>query len=338
MSLLYVTLDRYSKYSVYSPVGPDNNGGGMGEKTLAAAEVWKSLYPMSVSQELIEGFDILVVEPLWFRIRGGNGSLTIPDLEKSVEQYENYLASIKVLYTSETSLMKIPATYRNRIIEASNIVTHNCLFQRDQFRSMGITTEPLCDIVTPDFFYYPDHKKELSIVALGRISTDKNSQVVADVFKGLEGKGIKRIYIGSSDLWGMDNQEDAKIEEEIAEWSDELYRNIPHIRIGRILSKSTYGMFDSFHDCSATSNQQALMAGILCFYGLHGLWRERPGVHGLEGAEAFIEAIEKHSEGFTKIPSNEAINRIEQYAMSQFSPLVFEEQWGRIIQKCKKNY
>ena len=232
-------------------------------------------------------------------------------------------------------MMKLPPIYRRRIVEASDVVTSNCQFQRNQFMAMGILTEPLCDIVPTDFYYTPRVQKRLAVVALGRISTDKNSQSIVDIFKALAGTGIERVYIGSANLWGFQVDEDAAIEHAIEDNCDQFHKNVPHPRVGRVLSEMAYGIFDSYHDCSSTSNQQALMSGIQCFYGQHGLWRERLGIHNHETPDDFVESLKRHSDDFKAKPSAPTRQRIEKWAKARWSPEVFLCQWRAILQKCE---
>ena len=331
MSLLYLTLDRYSKYDQFLPITPSNSGGGMGEKTIWAVNTLSSQYSVRVSQDIEPDHEIVVVEPLWFRIRGGMNNLTTPPLEESVDSFEKNNAQLKIVYTSETSLMKLPPEYRRAIIASADVITSNCDFQKNQFNMMDIPSQLLCDIAPEHLYYNPLVPKRLSVVALGRISTTKNSQKVLDIFRALEGTGIERVYIGSANLWGDESRIDKHLEQEIKRYSDKFYRNIPHIMVGKILSNIAFAIFDTFHDCCSTSNLQALMSGILCFYGVHGLWNERPGVHGLETVNSFVEAMDSHSDGFTQVPDKDTRAEIESWALDNCSTFAFEKQWEGVI-------
>lgn len=336
MSLLYLTLDRYIDYDQFKPVSRTNNGGGMGAKTASAVNAWSRFYPVKASQEIEDGHDILVVEPLWFRLRGGMGRLTTPDIEEAINAYKANDASIKIVYTSETSLMKLNASQRDEIVNHADCVTANCLFQQKQFEMFGITTQYLSDNTPEELYYFPSARKTLSVVAMGRISTAKNSQKVADIFKALAGKGIERVYIGSASLWGDAAQEDAMIEKDIMANCDRFHYNIPGIQVGRILSEMACGIFDPFHDCSSTSNSQALMAGILCFYGLHGLWKERPGVHNLDSVSEFVDAIERCTDGFKKPPAQPTRKQIEDWAINDCGNNSFLRQWEGVLKHARK--
>ena len=153
MSLLYLTLNRYIDYDQFQPVSQTNNGGGMGGKTASAVNAWSRFYPVKASQQIENGHNILVVEPLWFRLRGGMGHLSAPNIDRAIEAYKANDAPIKIVYTSETSLIKLNAAQRYEIVKNSDCITANCLFQQKQFEMLGIPTQYLCDN-TPEELYY----------------------------------------------------------------------------------------------------------------------------------------------------------------------------------------
>ena len=126
------------------------------------------------------------------------------------------------------------------------------------------------------------------------------------------------------------------IEKEIMANCDTFHYNVPQIQVGRILSEMAYGIFDPFHDCSSTSNSQACMEGIFNFYGLHGLWKERPGVHNLDSVSDFVDAIEQSSDGFKKIPPQKVRKDIEDWAINDCGNDAFLSQWEGILRNVRK--
>ena len=334
MSLLYLTLDRYSKYDPIAPISLSNPGGGMGPKTLSAIDVWRGFYDVQASEDINVGADILVVEPLWFLLRGDGNNLVEPDVEDAIDQYKSHPARIKILYTSELALLKLGRGHLGQIVDASTVVTTNCEFQRKLFDMYDILTMPLCD-VTDGSYFDSDSLKRLSVMGMGRISHEKNSQKVVEIFKRLEGK-IERVYFGSASLWGFSKDNDLPIESELKSHCDTIFSNVPQTTVVRELAGVSLAIFDTFHDCCSTSNLQALASGCLCFYGHHGLWKERPGIHGLETIDDFVEAIEEATDQFTCLPDNGLRIKAEEWAINNTSSNCFINEWQDIIKHANK--
>ena len=105
---------------------------GISDKTAAVLKAWRRFYRVGVSERITDypAANILVVEPLWFKLRGGlHDELRAPDIEEAVREYEQYDAEFKILYLSEFSFLKIPSVYRQRILDALTVATSNCAFQ-----------------------------------------------------------------------------------------------------------------------------------------------------------------------------------------------------------------
>ena len=334
MNIYYVTVDRYSHFIPNLKPSEKHPGGGMGPKTLNALETWRRYYDVAVGQDIFayQDVDVLVVEPLWFRLRGKFGDLEAPDMEEAVSEYESHPAGKKVLYQSEFTMMKIPKHYRDRIVDASSVVTSNCEYQRQMYEMLGIETVRLCDPQSEDIYHHPDVPKKLSILAMSRISTQKNSKKVVEVFKALEGYPIERVYAGGASLWGYARKQDKELESEIRKNCDVFHHNLTQIPLGKTLATTGCAMFDVFHDCCASSNLQALMAGCYCFYGLHGLWKERPGVYDLDMPSDYVQAIAKATNDFTTPPDNKHRVKAETWALQDSSCEQFLRDWEGVLQ------
>ena len=319
--IFYLTVGRYHEYNPTLPPGEDNPGGGISDKTAAVLKAWRRFYRVGVSERIADypTANILVVEPLWFKLRGGlHDELQAPDMEEAVREYEQYDAEFKILYLSEFSFLKIPSVYRQRILDASIVVTSNCAFQQQFFAQLGIETKQLCDPVDVPFNIQLAPEKTVAVCALGRISTVKNSGKVIEIFQALKDLPIETVYIGDAALWGESAGEDKILEAEMRFVADKYYSNQPLTSLLKLLSGYSCAIFDSFHDSCSASNLAALMMGVRCFYGLHGCWRERPGVHQLDSAENFVDALKRETEDFSTIPKSDAAWAVERYSLDAF--------------------
>ena len=321
MDIFYLTVGRYHQYNPKLPPGKGNPGGGISDKTVAVLKAWRRFYQVGVSERIADypNASILVVEPLWFKLRGGlHNHLQAPDMEEAVREYEEYDAEFKILYLSEFSFLKIPPVYRKRILAAATVVTSNCAFQRQFFAQLGIETKQLCDPVDVPVNIQSTLEKTMAVCALGRISTVKNSGKVIEIFQALKDLPVETVYIGDAALWGESAEEDKILEVEMRCVADKYYKNQPFASLLKLLGGYSCAIFDSFHDSCSASNLAALMMDVRCFYGLHSCWRERPGVHQLDSVENFVDALKRETADFSKIPKGDAAWAVERYSLDAF--------------------
>ena len=333
MNIFYLTVDRYHEANLDEPPGIKNPGGGIVGKTHYVLDAWRKFYDVGVGENIEESYDteILVVEPLWFRMRGGLADeITTPDLEESVMAYEQHPARTKILYCSELAFVKFPEVFRNRIIDASSAVTTNCPFQKKLFHMFGIESVQLCDPIDESIFCN-DTPKTLSVCAMGKIASFKNSHKIIDIFERLkEYPSIQTVYIGDATLWGDTPWRDEGLQNRMESVSDVYYPNLPDKLLSQALSPIACGIMDTFHDSCAASNIIMCMKSILCFYGLHGAWTGRPGVGGLDTVDDFVYAISDATEGFTAVPDVRHGDEGRQWAMENYSKSQFLEDWAEV--------
>ena len=333
MHIFYLTVDRYHQYRNDIPPGEKNPGGGISDKTICVLDAWKKFYEVGVGEDITESCDceMLVVEPLWFRLRGGLlGLLKEPDLEEAVEAYENHPAKVKVVYTSEFGFIKIPKFFRDRIIQASSVVTTNCEYQRGLFQMLGIESVHLCDPVD-DTVFFNDVPKTLSVVAMGKISPHKNSPKVIEIFKALGAyPEIQRVYIGGSSLWGNASVSEKRLDKQMMSSVDVYYPNLGLRTLSDTLAPMACGIMDTIHDSCSASFIGKSMNGILIFYGLHGAWEGRPGIGPLDTVQDFVDAIGQATSDFSEIPDNSYAETARKWAMENYSQAAFLDDWSRV--------
>ena len=332
MKIIYGMPDRFNKYRLDLPVSKENPGGGISTKARRVFQAWHEWYDdvemLERWWEIQDEAAYLVVDPLSFSFA--------ENLEEAVRHYEIHPAKFKILYGSELSILQIPQRYRDRFFEASTLITTCCRFQESIFHAIGAKSLRFCDPVPEDVFYNPGHQKELSVVVCGSISDCKQSYKVIEIFKALKGK-IKCIYVGGADLWGDTIADADRMESELRQVSDKFYHNVPQPTVAKIFARASCGIFDTAHETCSESNQEFLMAGGRCYYGLHGLWNERPGIHRLDDPMSFVDAIRSETAGFTQVPSQEKREASENWALENCSYTTFIAQWKEIVRRCRMN-
>lgn len=325
MKLHYLIPDRFGKYDLDKRPSADHPGGGLATKARRAIEAWNLFYDAEATEELYPYLTTVIVDPSWFRWRGDS-----KEIEDCVLEYERHPATTKILYSTEISLLEIDVSLRNRIVEASSVVTTPCEWLRSMYQTQNIESVHLCDPVPEEVFYNPNSAKTVSVVGMSRISTEKNSEMVLEVFKQLEGKQIERIYIGSADLWGSKDKIDSDLEHQIRNNCDTFHRNLSQPELAKKLESIGCGIFDTYHETGSESNLEASMAGVISFYGTHGLWDERPGIKGLYTVDGFVEAIAQETNNFRRPPLKSHRQKAEQWALDNCSYDQFLTEWKEV--------
>lgn len=332
MKIHYLIPDRFGLFNLELPPSMKNKGGGASAKVQRVIEALGQYYEVVVTDSMPdEKADCILTDPIWFRFQEFHS----PEyLYKMVEIYENYPARLKILCSTELALLELPYEARERIVQASSVVSTPCKWLSGLYNVHGITNVRLCDPV-PSIFYNPNEKKTVSVVGMSLISSIKNSERILEIFKALEGKSIKRIYIGSADLWGEPNRYSIALEDAIRSNCDTFYRNLHQRGVATELMNVGAGIFDTYHDTGSESNLEALMSGVVGLYGSHGLWAERPGVHGLETADDFVDSLAELTDGFTKPPPKEKRIESEDWALQNCSYDHFLMEWRDLLAHVK---
>ncbi|MDE0315362.1 MAG: hypothetical protein OXM61_10700 [Candidatus Poribacteria bacterium] len=331
MKIIYGIPDRFGKYDLETSVSESNPGGGISTKAQRVYEAWNEWYD---DVEMVEKWWELTQYPASYLVIDPLSFVFAPNVEAVIEVYEQHPAHFKILYGSELSILEIPYDLRQRIVDASTFVTTCCKFQEDIFHAINIKSTRFADPVPENVFYNPKHKKELSVVACGSISDCKQSYKTIEIFKALEGK-MKRIYVGGADLWGDTSQENLRLESEMRHVVEEFYYNVPQSKVAKIFAQAACGIFDTAHETYSESNAEFLMAGGRAYYGLHQLWRERPGVYGLTDPLSFVNAISSETQEFKQVPADEKREASETWALKNCSYTAFMAQWKEIIRQCQ---
>lgn len=326
--VLYVIPERFSASRLDLQVSVSNPGGGVSTKVQRVYEILSRYYEVIFTTSLsrYDAGDIIFLDPLAVRMTDNP--------ETVVSQYEHHQAKLKILNCTEQSIMEISEDFRARLYRASMVTTSCCDFQENQLLCMGYPTVRLCDPIPP-VFYNPTATKELGVVALGQISYDKNIPMLIELFNLLQGKGIKTVYIGSASLWGQNSVDNRLLEKQLLKVTNEFYPNVPQYMVARLLGQYSCAVFLADHETYSESNAEALMASVLCFYGLHELWTERPGVHGLDTPLDFLHAIGCKTQDFKKSPSYVYGRKSVDWALANCSYETFLKQWEGVVSYAK---
>ena len=157
-----------------------------------------------------------------------------------------------------------------------------------------------------------------------------------EIFRALKAHPIQTVYIGGAALWGDARWQDKAIEREMRVVVDEFHGSLAQVPLSRAIASMACGLFDSFHDSCSASNLEALMGGVRCFYGLHGCWEHRPGVHGLNTVQEFVDALAQETDGFTRGPDENHAAAARAWALENYSQHRFLDDWMGVLQYANR--
>ena len=248
--------------------GEHNPNGGVCSKAFHFA---RAMPHAKVITDIEQAGDICFAEVLWF--------LEFADatcLEPRIEQWEK-LDSFKIIANSDLALFRMPGHFRDRLIDASDLVITTSAYGQQLFEAFTDKAVLLYDPIDIDMFV--PLKKEREIYSIGQINLEKNVQMIIDIFsqipKELE---LIKTYIGSGALWGQSTDIGLILEGGLHNSCDYLETQLSQTeipeRIGRIWGYAG----DTRYDMACFGMMEAMLVGCWLFTGRHLMYDERPGL------------------------------------------------------------
>ena len=309
-----------------------NSGGGMMPNIDARRRALESMYEVNVTSDLMKlTSDFCLIESLWFVPEW------LPDLEEAevrsrfASRVDDLmeLPSKKLLTCTEMNILRVPWWLRAKFMHYFTGIVVNTRYLWNLCRGVGVTPIGyLSDAIDP--YLFRPGEKSMSVIACGGLKHIKNPYTLFEVFERLEGK-VDRIYIGNAAIWSHEKlEEDAVLEKQVRACTDRWIENASYIRTAYECAHAAICINDTWHDVSSRTNQEMLMSGVVSVGGVHPLFRERIGVHGLKSVDEFVTAIESLTDGFTKLPVS-ASKKSREFALRSFSDQVFLNQFNEIV-------
>ena len=108
----------------------------------------------------------------------------------------------KHLICSEMEVLRWRGALRKKITDAMSSVFTTCDYQSQLLRAVGVQSECLPEPIN-EFLFYPTAKRPNQIVAIGAANHVKNTRMLIDFYRALEGSGYHRVYIGGPKSVGV---------------------------------------------------------------------------------------------------------------------------------------
>ena len=255
------------KGDITKPGGINNPSGGVTSKIYHLRE---ALPNIEIFSDFWDPGEVAIVEALWFDEQGEE------TMQQRIRDYRKSTA-FKILWLSDVSPLRWKGEYREQIFDCTNIICTLSDYSQQLMEAYTDKTTILYDPIDIDMFV--PAKKERTIFATGQISIEKNIQTLAKIFGAVPPEAaLKKIYIGSRTLWGMDHHEDTSIELEnrLRDATDVIESRLPRTEIAKRMAPLWGYVGDTFYDFSSYSMMEAMLCGCWLFTGRHLMYDERP--------------------------------------------------------------
>ena len=297
----------------FAHLSPKHNG-GMHTKVDRVRRAVGELYEVHVISDLSSlRSDFVLIEPLYFRMSGIS----------ALDGLRSHPAT-KILYCSETEVLRWTGRFRKELLEICDVVTCNCDYQASLSTAVGIQNPyRLIDPIPEDEFQ--PLTKQMQVVAMGRISEIKGSAFVAELFRLLADTPIETVYVGGSKLWGEAAAGDLVLEAEIRDYTDIFYENVLPRYVPEAIGAASFFVGSTIYDVFSSCHAEALMSGCISIGGEHPIYVERPGFT-VKTAEATVDVIGELTNGFKEMPDQKQGQAARRWAEQHLSFDCFKGQ------------
>ena len=269
-------------YDASRGMSTENPGGGVSVKI---ENLVRAVPSIQIITDISDAGNILLVEPLWF-------TAGKDDFEARVDAYTAY-DGFKMLWTSDFTFTRWTGSEREAIFDATDVVAGNSPYMRD---ILSVYAEDKTAYLTDPFDVRQidiSKKRERAIYGNSQIIVEKGIAEIIAIYEGLEGSGLQRQFIGSTDNWGIEiNPETSRmLDMRLTQVCEKRVRHASRSDVAKLASLAWLGLFFAGYETFGYAMIEALAGGCWVFCGTHLAYRGRP-VHVCSSPEYAINAIE----------------------------------------------
>ena len=316
--MLYLTVPFSLNFSAHTTPSYTRQVNGMSTKTNAVKHALNCEVISDVHVLETLTIDDLLIEPLIFK-----NYRTDEDFANCIDILENWKGR-KVLLCSEMEPFRWTGKRAWQILETVDTVLASCRYQAKLLEAINVPVEKIVYEPVNEKLFYPARKEDW-VVAVGAPTHVKNVDALIEVFRGLEGTPLKRVYIGGPIVWG--NVTSMKHEtgfdnimqkyEVLKAVSDIHYPPSAQTKVAYILSKAKYYLNFAYHETCCRTAMEAMLSGVGILAGEHPLFEEYPCVaKGLSASECVDILKEQPPVG---------VNPVRAWALENVSYTAFRE-------------
>lgn len=240
--------------------------------------------------------DNIFMEPLFFKEQ------TEAEFETCLDILKGWQVR-KVLLCSEMEPLRWSGEKASRILQTVDEVYASCWYQKNLLAAIDINAKKVVYEPVNEKLFFPGIKEDW-VVAIGSPTQVKNVEALIEIFSGLKGTGLKRIYIGGAIVWGqitgMKNESTfddiMKKHEALKAVSDVYYPPSPQTRIAYVLSQAKYYINFAYHETCCRTAMEAMLSGVGILAGKHPIFGEYPCIASGLSPDACIEHLKASPE------------------------------------------
>ena len=266
----YLTYFTYANYDPQIAPSRQGQAGGMQSKTYRVREALDFDFPGSKVVSDISGISapVVLIEPLSF--------FMMAEPEKELDKLK-FITAKKIVYGSEFAPLRMTPSMRDQLFDQVDTVTANCYFLKSLLKYIGINATHILTDPMSDIFCLPSdpNQRQNRVVAMGQVSSEKNTAQVIEVFKALEG-ACERVYIGSASLWGPDPEIGQKLQDKLFKHTDRVIPDATPSAVASELQQVKVGYWCAYHDTWSTCVHEMIACGVPVVAANHGLAAELP--------------------------------------------------------------
>lgn len=305
---IYISPEFFGNYHVNFPITQSHLSNGMRTRMSALHYALQ----MPVITDISEATDDLLIEPFAIkpRIEDREGLSEKGWDAKDWHEIEAFYAGEiceynkgqKFLICSEMEVMRWRGELRDQMLSTMTDVFTTCSYQERLLKALNIGSKRLPEPINEHLFY-PTQKKPKQIIATGAANHPKNTEMLIEFYRALEGKGYHRVYIGGLTLWSNIKEQaregvfgyNLELGHELRSVCDEYHDASPGTKVARIFSESEFYVNFAYHEVGCRSVLEALMSGCGVIWGQHMLGKELPVCCMADTVDAGVAALEENT-------------------------------------------
>lgn len=328
--LSYLTCKNWHDYSLHARPEHQGQGGGMAVKTQRVYQALGQRYYTQLTSD-IEEIDspVVLVEPLFFQLYNH------PETEKNLHWERlaelGKLSSDEgvklILYCSEFEFMRWEMEFRQGVLNTFDAITCNCEYQAKMFSYYGVRPDAImCDPIPTDIFTPSTEKpEEITVLATGNVSWEKNAEGVIKAFRALRKEGYQTAYVGSAHLWSKTKNPIAiRLQDELEAVTTYFHKSLSQSEVAVVMQGVTHGFWCATHECFGQGVVEMLGCGKPVISRNHGLAAERPHIVRKDVPRA-IRSIESEYDKYSQTA--------REWTVANVSYESFLNQLGEVMRK-----
>ena len=308
------------------PPSKENPGGGLAKK---AQQLARALPFVEFTSSIADLGEIVVLEPLWFTSKPPpeDNRPFIEVLEERAGLYAEH-RGYKLLWTSDFDVFRWDAPIREQVFEATDVLCGNSPYMVDVLKAFAAHVTLLTDPFDIESVA-PAPVKKPSIYSCSQVIAEKRVDEVAEIYSRLEAGQLLKGFVGSSDVWGIEDTPDPHtqaLEQVLTDSTDWRIKSAAAYQVQAEASSNWGYISNAGMETFGYGLAEAMAGGAECFCSDHLAYADRP-VNYFRSIEEAVSLITERfgSTDFTPVDAS------RQWVSEHCGLDVFRQQFWQIV-------